>query len=247
MRHLLICFVLLCFIISVPVSSALAEREVNIKQAEPAPTVIFMGDLEATQACVTGNPNPPAWAISGWMLPPEEYRLAFDPILHGDCAAECAPLPGKGFNVNTVSIHIQVAAACTIIMSVNVSEVIYPTSPDCPEPGPLACSSPLYQVDLASAGGWMINLPVDCVCLTFNREYMLGIYFDSATCTPDLVTDNFPSNCTSWNNYGSGWVDLVAGPGFPGNLRITADASCCEPPVPVESKSWGVIKTLYSE
>jgi len=247
MRHLLICFVVLCFVVSLPIADALAEREVTIKQVEPIPSLLYMGEQLIGDPCQTGNLTPPYYAIGGWAAPPEEYKLAFHPLLDGDCETTCPAQPGWGIDINTIYIHIQVGAAGTIVMGVDVEEVVYPTSPDCPEPGTLACASNLYQVDLPSAGGWIINLPIECDCLTFNRMYMLGVYFQSTTTSIELVTDSSPSNCTSWNNWGSGWYDLVADEGFPGNLKIWADATCCEPPVPVELKTWGNIKRIYKQ
>jgi hypothetical protein len=247
MRQLLICFVVLTVLVSLPLTTALAEREVTIKPVDPVPSIISMGEQAIGDPCLTGNLNGSAWAIGDWALPPEEYKLTFDPLTAGTCFDICAPLPGRGIDVNTIHMHLQVDAACTIVMGVDVEEVIYPTSPDCPEPGPVVCVSPLYQVDLPQAGGWILNIPIECVCLTFGRKYMLSVYFESATGNIDLVTDNFPSNCTSWNNWGEGWNDLVTEYGFPGNLRIWADATCCEPPVPVELKSWGNIKSIYKQ
>jgi hypothetical protein len=247
MRHFVICFVVLCVLVSTPLSSVLAEREVTIKKVDPVPGVIDLGQQGIGDPCLVGNLNPSYWAIGDWAYPPEEYKLAFDPITMGDCAAICPAQPGYGIDINTIRMHIQVDAPCTIVMGVDVEEVVYPNGPDCPEPGEVSCASSLYQVNLTSAGGWILNIPIECACLTFEKEYMLGVYFQSATCAIDIVTDNAPSNCTSWNDWGSGWKDLVAVYGFPGNLRIWAGATCCEPPVPVEAKSWGVIKSLYTE
>jgi hypothetical protein len=206
-----------------------------------------LGEQGIGDPCQVGNLNTPSWAIGDWALAPEEYKLAFDPLTMGDCAAICPAHPVYGIDINSIRMHIQVDAACTLVMGVDVEEVTYPTSPDCPEPGEVVCASPLYQVDLPAAGGWILNIPIDCVCLTFGKMYMLGVYFQSSTCNMDLVTDNIPTNCTSWNDWGEGWKDLVAEYGFPGNLKIWADATCCEPPVPVEMKSWGSIKSLYTE
>ena len=84
-----------------------------------------------------------------------------------------------------------------------------------------------------------------------DRLYLLSVYFDATTCdpVPDLVTDAGPASlCTNWNNYGAGWIDLLAQyPTWPGNLRIFADADCCTPPVPVKDSTWGAIKEIYQD
>ncbi len=246
MRYLLSCFLLFTLILSLSISPALADKEVIIKRVDSEPPIPFIIGDGALQACQVGNTNPANWAIGGWAAAPEEYKLAFDPMVDGTCGTECI-LPGWGFEVNVIHIHIQVDVPCTLIVGVDVEEAVYPTSPDCPEPGALACASPLYYVALSSAGGWILNIPITCDCLAIYKEYLLGVYFDSAPCNVDLVTDNFPTACTSWNNWGAGWVDLVVDYGFPGNLKIWADAECCEPPVPAAQLSWGVIKKLYKE
>ena len=88
---------------------------------------------------------------------------------------------------------------------------------------------------------------------TMERTYLLSVHFEefiSATgAVPDLITDAGPATlCTNWNNYGTGWYDLLgAFPTWPGQLVFFADAECCTPPVPVDSKTWGAIKDLYDD
>jgi hypothetical protein len=70
------------------------------------------------------------------------------------------------------------------------------------------------------------------------------------TCTSAniaLITDAGPAVlCTNWNNYGSGWYDLLAAfPTWPGQLKFFADADCCSPPTPVDDSTWGRLKSLY--
>lgn len=252
MRQLISCAFILVFVLSFLFSTAFAEKEVTVKRVEDlVPGIVTMGETAIGDACVVGNTAPSAFALSNFILPPEEYKLAFRPLVGGDCAGVCqVPGSGWGFSVNTISIYLQTDAACTIIMSVNLEAATYPTSSDCIEPGPVYCESALFQVDLPSAGGWKISLPIDCPCLGIKKEYLLSWYIDSTTCPNiDLVTDAGPATlCTNWNNYGSGWTDLlVAYPTWPGNLRLVADAECCDLPVPVEERNWGVIKNLYKE
>ena len=100
--------------------------------------------------------------------------------------------------------------------------------------------------NLPSAGLWDISLPLECACASPDYPYALTVSFESVTGgTPDLVTDNLPSNCVSWNDFGSGWVDLVSGSGFPGNLKIWAEADCCEPPVETMKETMGDVKGRY--
>jgi hypothetical protein len=224
------------------VTSSDASREVVVKPLESTEaTPIIVGPGGQLQACQVGNLNPAAWAIGGFIAPPEDYKLAFDP------RATCTVCP-IGLNINTITIHLQTAGACDIVMSIDVEEVTYPNDPTCPEPGAQVCASGLFTVSLPSAGGWLIGLPIDCACLTMDRMYMLSVHFESTTCNPvpDLITSSGANLCTNWNNYGTGWYDLlVQYPTWPGDLKIWADADCCSPPVPVQESTWGAIKELY--
>jgi hypothetical protein len=138
-------------------------------------------------------------------------------------------------------------------MEVNVEEASYPAGPGCPTPGPVHCSSGLFSVTLPGSGLYDIALPINCGCLTMDRVYLLSFYIDSFSCatgtTPDLVLDaGPPALCMNWNNYGAGWIDLLATyPTWPGQLLFFADVDCCTAPVPVEESTWGAIKALYDE
>lgn len=247
MRRLLISALVVSVMAVFVFSPVVAEREVNPQALDRiTPTPINLGPAGYTQACQVGNLNAPAWAISDFVLPPEEYKFAFDP------KATCSVCQ-IGFLVNTVHFVIQSSEAMTIVAAVDVEEAVYPTSPDCPEPGQLLCSSGFYTVNLPGAGLWDIGLPIACECYTMERTYLLSVHFESVTsqtgAVPDLIMDAGPAAlCTNWNNFGSGWYDLVAQyPTWPGNLIFFADAECCTPPVPVEDSTWGAIKNLYEE
>ena len=110
----------------------------------------------------------------------------------------------------------------------------------------LADANYLYLIP--GAGLWDVSLPIVCDCLPNGRAYLLGFEIVSSSCLPepDLIIDDAPGLCTSWNNFGSGWTDLGT-LGFPGNLVFFTDADCCDTPMPVSTSTWGAIKALYEE
>ena len=242
MRHLLWCAVAAALVLGLAVTTATAGKELVVKELESTEvTPLEFGTFGAFQTCQVGNLNPAAFAINNFVFPPEDYKLTFDPM------ATCTICP-MGLRVLKVHALLQTAGACTIVLSVDVEEAVYPT-PGCPSPGPVWCASPLYQVNITSAGLWNVGIPISCECLAMNRKYLLSVHFESATCTPSLITDAGPAMlCTNWNNYGTGWYDLLAAyPTWPGQLNFFADAECCSPPVPAEGKTWGAVKELYED
>jgi hypothetical protein len=217
-----------------------AERELAVTPVERSmATPLDLGSSNAETTCQVGNLNPAAWAINNFVYPPEEYKLAFDPL------ATCSACP-IGFKVNTNHALLQTAGACQLTVWMDVEEAIYP-EPGCAAPGPVLCTSLVYNANIPSAGLWNVGLPITCDCFDMGRKYLLSVHFQSTTCTPALITDAGPGElCYNWKNYGTGWYDLVeAFPDWPGQLVFFADAECCTPPVPVESKTWGAIKQIY--
>ncbi len=99
-------------------------------------------------------------------------------------------------------------------------------------------------------GLYDIALPAgpDCDCAYFGYDYAVSINFPTLfppTQRPDAVTDAAPVGCTSWNDYGEGWIDTATSFGFPGELVMYADLVCCSNPVPADEKSWGELKTIF--
>jgi hypothetical protein len=236
----LLTIALLVLLVATLVSSAEASREVviqpldnsNVQRIEP-------GDLPAIvpSGCTVGNLNPPYYAISDWALPPEEYKYVFNPM------PNCGVCP-VGYQVTQVHILLQTAAANTLVMGVDLEDAVFPEGPDCPYPGPEDCFGGLYQVNLPGAGLYDVALPIECGCAFLNYTYLLSVHFQSATAAVDLVTDNRPGSCTSWNDWGQGWQDLFTY-GFPGNLLIWADAVCCEPPISTDTETWSTLKGMF--
>jgi len=240
MRRLLLSATVFCLFVALLVPLANATREVTITPVDPSKFQPLQSP-SAILGCQIGNINPAAWAITNFILPPEEYALVFDP-LDSSCGS-C----GTGFQVNTVTVQLRVSAAETIVMSGFLRSAGFPNDPNCAEPTNVECSSAQYSVSLPNAGAFNIALPIDCECAFLNYPYALGVHIESIDGpTPDLITDSSPSNCTSYNEFGVGWVDLVAVyPTWPGNLKIWADAICCDHPIGTEEESVGSLKGKF--
>ena len=205
---------------------------------------VKVGYVNPVVSCQMGNLNSPVWAVGNFLLPPEEYQLLVDPgVTCGSC--------NYGIMVTRVHVLLQTAESCNIDISLNVDEAV-PYGPGCLGPGPEWSNSGVWHVLVGGAGLWDVSIPLPTPCLASPRKYLLSVgiaNFQCATGTmPDLVTDGAPTLCTNWNNFGTGWFDLLAQwPVWPGNLLIFADVECCTPPVPVEGKTWGAIKSLYRD
>lgn len=243
MSRLLVVSLSVVLILSISVAAYADDRAVVVQPLKSATvTPITLGSAGAAQDCQVGNLNAPAFAIGGFIAAPEAYKLAFDP------GATCSTCP-VGMNVTTIHVYLQVASACDIVMTVDLEEAAYPGDPTCPNPGPVVCTSVPYNVGLPGAGLYDIALPITCDCVPTDRTYLLGFNIESISCTtvPDLITDAGPAGaCTNWNNYGTGWYDLLGQfPTWPGDMIVFADVECCTPPVPVGESTWGAIKSLY--
>lgn len=245
MRYLLTLALVLAVISSTSSVPASAQKNIQVKAVTETPTTLKLGPGAILEDCTVGNLNPAAYAVGGFMLPPEEYKLVFDPL------ASCAGCQ-IGFEVTNIHVVLQTADSCQIEMAVNIEEAVYPSDPECPEPGIEWANSGLVSMSIPHAGLWDIVIPVNCPCLTMDRLYLIGFYVNSATCegggVPDIILDAYtPQYCTNWNDYGAGWYDLPERYTlWTGNLMFFADANCCSPPVPAEHKTWGAIKELYT-
>ncbi len=232
--------VLAVLVISLQVPSVWAEREATVIPLEStdAASIQAGGPRSFVEDCQVGNLNPPAFSIGGWALPPEEYALLFDPSI-------CTACPDN-ININSITVVLNATVACTVSIAVDVEEVGFPLIDDCGVPGPEICISDSYTIGFPATGVYVVQLPIDCPCLSKINPYMLSFHYESSTCTtpPSIVTDEYPTPCTSWNYFGGVWTDLVTDVGFPGNLSIYAGATCCEGTA-TEKSSWGKVKKLY--
>ncbi len=219
---------------------AAAERVATVRPLETdGITTLFASDR---QDCVVGNPNPFFYAVPDWIWGAEKYTYIYDPTDTCGCPA--------GFTVDFVHMIVQFGpedVPVTFDAYVTVDSEAWNDELDCWYPGDAVCESEITSITIEEAGLYDIGLPTPaCLCASMNYQYSLSyVFVSSFASNPDVVTDQFPTDCTSWNDYGLGWYDLVADFGFPGNLIMWADVTCCQSPVANAEESWGAVKTLY--
>ncbi len=241
MRNLLL--LSLCLLLMAG-SAMAAERAVVVTPVSG--NVININQSTANAACVMGNLNTPVYAITDWIWGNETYKYLFDANQEG-----CATCP-SGFKVEAVHFFMQFAAddvPVTFDCKGDFEETVYDPTLGCFLPGAIICESPVYTVTIDKAGMYDIALPLiadDCPCAFFGYKYALGMTFlTSFASEPDLVTDDTPVGCTSYDDYGLGWYDLVTGFELPGEMIMNADIICCDNPVDNENSSWGEVKSLF--
>lgn len=197
-------------------------------------------------ACQVGNLNPIAFALTDWIWGAEKYKSLFyaDPAGCGVCT--------EGFNVSSVNLVMQFGVEdvpSTFDARVDFEEAIWDDGLQCFYPGPEICVSSAYTITIDTPGLYNISLPMDTACACAHFGYWYGISFEFLTAfasgmEPDIVTDATPVGCTSWNDYGAGWIDVLDF-GFPGEISLSAEIACCNNPVPVDESSWGDIKAMF--
>lgn len=243
MRMRMLTILVLC--LALAASSAFAGRTV---------TATRLGDYEVDELafssglrsdCQVGNLNAGAWAIGDWVWGAEGYKYLFYPPETCSC-----PI---GFHLENVHLLIQFGVEdvpSSFDVYVDLEEAVWDDLLGCYYPGPETCTSLVYTVDITTDGLYDISIPIydECECAYMDYWYFLSFHFvttfDSAM-RPDLIADDFPLGCRSWNDYGFGWQDLVNDFGWPGEILMWGDVICCEFPVATEPETWGGVKNLY--
>ena len=241
MKHILLLF-LLVFVVLIG-SSAMAKETPTITPVDPAD--LPAGALMPGQTGVVGNLNTGSWRISGWFTGAEEYKYLFNPVEQLNCPF--------GFLLETVHMVLDFDVNMTYPIDfdvwVDLEDALWDDILQCWVPGIEDCRSDTYSVTIDAPGMYDIAIPINCECAymvdPIGRPYwyMLSMHFPNLFAA-NLITDDFPILCTSWNNWGAGWYDLV-GQGFPGNILMWGDVDCCENPIGVDENSWGGIKSLF--
>jgi len=231
-----------CLLASATVVSA-ADREVHVTPLDhDRVRSLDQGLSEA--ACFEGNQNAAAYAITDFIWGQESYAYVFR-ATPGNCGCP------SGFEVLAAHLYMQVAEAdvpLTFHIAARLLDTADGASPSCRIPASTICSTMTFEVSLPAAGLYDLSLPMNstgCPVAFAGGEYALAFdfpdLFDPAT-RPNAVTDDTPLGCASYNDWGSGWTDVL-GFGFPGELKIFAEIGCRDgkvcssPAVPIPDDS----------
>ena len=200
------------------VRTAAAERgkDPELKSPDlPAPVgSLYAGD------CVFGNND--TGNIQGyystWWAGNESYGVLVDPT-----AAACAC--GAGFNVRAVHMVLYLQTTSTP----QVQAHLMSATAGCGGPGTIIDSSPVITVSAQAAAGYYdIEIPCDFACTDMNAgPYYVVFEFLNAAGPVGIPVDSSPTSCYNFNDWGTGWAELVDGYGFAGDLLIWADVDCC--------------------
>lgn len=238
MRTVITC--LLCLVLAG--AAAAQVKTVVVEPVEGPP--LDAGFPEAPGVCMYGNQNPAAFALTDWIYGNESYGTVFRAERP---ACGCA----EGFYITTVHMLMNFGpedVPVSFDAYATVRENSFDEATGCNVPGAYVCSSPVWTVTITSAGLYDVALGMgaaECTCARFGYTYALTVDIMTPFAShPDAVTDAAPVGCTSYNDYGQGWLDLQP-IGSPGENLVYANVWCCPDAVPEESTTWGALKSMY--
>ncbi len=242
---LLVCFVMMATV-------AVAKEAPTVTRIDPV-DLQDMTILTPPGDGLVGNAyNPIGGSVSGWLVGDEAYKYLFNPAEdHPENLLDCP----TGFQLLSIGMVLDFPDDLDyphVFMAYgDLESAVWDEVLECYVPGAEECTGPLTTFTINGPGSRVIELLMpDCACANIygpggvSYNYMLSVHFVGPV-TADILTDAFPVGCTSWNNYGFGWDDLVIDIGFPGELLMFGNVTCCDEPVATEGKTWGDVKSLF--
>ncbi len=211
--------------------TAAAER------AAPLPGPLTASPVLAVTDCLAGNITATA-TYSGWWSGNESYARLLPAAAPG-CACTV------GISVTTAHMLLYLEPGADITVQARLLTAV--GEPVCLAPGTtLAMSVPRRIRGITSPGVFDVAVPCDFVCAEAGQDYFLAIDFVSGVAPGlALIGGGAGHACTTWNDWGGGWVDLVGSMGFLHDLTMWADLDCCFQTIPAERGAWGGIKAIY--
>ena len=244
MKSKMLMILLVCFVMMATVAVANEGTATRIDRADLQDMTI----LTPLNDGLVGNAyNDIGHSIPDWLVGDEAYKYLINPSAElPDCLA--------GFQMLSIGMVLDFPEGLPdpyyIFAYGDLETAVWDEDLGCYVPGAEEYTGPLTTFSVGP-GLRIIDLPMpDCACAFIDGPggvpymYMLSVHFVGPV-TADLVTDEFPVGCTSWNNKGDGWVDLVTDSNFPGELIIYGNVNCCNEPVATEDKTWGDVKSLF--
>lgn len=213
-----------------PAAKAASPRALTVPRREHERSVpelreglTLTPDKYAGDCAFGSDPGSIAGYYDSWWYGEEVYAYRINPQDYG--CTTC----NAGFNVRAINMVLFLDPASTPGLVAHLMTA----DGTCTVPGTIIDSSDPYTVSgISAAGPYIIEIPCDFVCSDMDQEYFLAVEFTDTSGPVGIVIDNDTSTCVSYNDWGSGWVDLVDQYSFSGNLAIYADVDCCGTPDP---------------
>ncbi len=154
--------------------------------------------------CIARLDKGAAWAIDAWILGNELYKSYQNP------KAVCAG--SYPFTVTEVNMFLQIHAAASITVAIDLEKADSMSIPGCPIPGDMIYIGPALDLTFPGAGLYNLQVVLDTPKVV-NGPFFVGFYFATIVDPAwhlELVTDNEQKTCVSFNVWDTalGYVDL---------------------------------------
>jgi hypothetical protein len=166
-------------------------------------------------ACHGEWQGPAVFAFPGWLIGDETYASYQDPTETG--CTDTYP-----FEVTSVGWTVYAQSSSTVSFQVQPKVFNYD---GLGQPANEICAGPIYMVNLPGTGGYRLTLPLPDPCCV-NGPYCAAVYVLPTINggSLDLVLDDGvavpPRSDANFNDWGTGWVDLVDDQGWTWNLSL---------------------------
>jgi len=192
--------------------------------------------------CVVGNADFDniLGYYDSWFLGYESYAIPFN-------AADESCVCSEGVAVKAIHMLIALDEFANLEVSASVLDAVDGGS-GCLVPGAEIATSDVYTINGLTELGYVdIEIPIEGPCATTGDALFLAVNFlnDNDSQFFGIPISDGPVNCFNYNEFGSGYIDVVADYGVGGNLLIWADLECCAQAVSNEASTMDSIKSLY--
>jgi hypothetical protein len=188
-------------------------------------------------ACVYGNQTAES-GYEGWWNGAESYARLISPQSEPcDCDI--------GFTIRSVNTTLGLDQTANLQVMARLLSAQW--NGGCWLPGEPLAFSPVHVIDYVDLFGYyQITIPCDFPCATMTEPYFITVDFIGGSADRvNIVGGGGAQPCTSYNNWGAGWYDLIADIGFFDELTMWAVTECCWQPIGTDGSSWGAVKSLY--
>jgi hypothetical protein len=206
-------------------AGAMKDADITITPVRGAtPVAVTMGDRAPGDQCDAGILDA-VYTFGDWLISPEEYAVFADP-------QTCDPCPG-GWEPVSVSFYLNLLeedTPCTTHVSAGIRQADM-DYPGCYIPGDVICWSSVYEVVLPFPGLFIVTLPLDAGCEMVDGPFFSCFRTEDEAVPgnyPDIVIDDVPAACISYDDYGFGFEDLYTGYEFPGSVSMFTTLECQE-------------------